>query len=248
MSAADVRAPPRTFGSGRRWILRKLTPGAVLPGSGAALCLARFLNYPGDMVSRTTVLLLLVALGGCSAKPLETPSDAGPTTGPACAAPPAARQRVVRAAGYRRSLLVHGAAAPTTSCTATSSLLGVTLAFPDDRCSYTQAEVAAGIQIQYQVVVAQNLTGVHPNPADAGGCMQPGASGLIVGYAIGGGGQSYCVCDTGLCAPQSPVTTPRVGTYPAQIAWDGRNWSGPSDTGNPKGAPFPPGTYTLTLT
>jgi len=27
----------------------------------------------------------------------------------------------------------------------------------------------------------------------------------------------------------------------------GVNWTGPSDTGNPKGAPFPPGDYTLTV-
>ena len=29
--------------------------------------------------------------------------------------------------------------------------------------------------------------------------------------------------------------------------WDGRNWTGPSDFDNPKGDPFPPGSYTLTV-
>ena len=32
-----------------------------------------------------------------------------------------------------------------------------------------------------------------------------------------------------------------------QIPWDGRNWYGPSDTGNREGAAFPPGTYTIAL-
>jgi hypothetical protein len=31
------------------------------------------------------------------------------------------------------------------------------------------------------------------------------------------------------------------------LAWDGVNWDGPSDTGNPKGAPFPEGSYTVTV-
>ena len=37
------------------------------------------------------------------------------------------------------------------------------------------------------------------------------------------------------------------GTYPRTFTWDGVNWRGPSDTGNPKGPPFPPGDYTLTI-
>jgi hypothetical protein len=32
-----------------------------------------------------------------------------------------------------------------------------------------------------------------------------------------------------------------------EFRWDGVNWSGPSDTTNPKGAFFPPGIYTLTV-
>jgi hypothetical protein len=33
-----------------------------------------------------------------------------------------------------------------------------------------------------------------------------------------------------------------AGVYEASFEWDGREWFGPSDTGNPKGDPFPPGT------
>ena len=33
--------------------------------------------------------------------------------------------------------------------------------------------------------------------------------------------------------------------YASEFEWDGTNWSGPSDTGNPHGAAFPPGAYEL---
>jgi len=39
--------------------------------------------------------------------------------------------------------------------------------------------------------------------------------------------------------------TIKKGTYHATFTWDGKNWSGPSDTGNPKGAAFPTGDYHL---
>ena len=41
--------------------------------------------------------------------------------------------------------------------------------------------------------------------------------------------------------------TLRAGRYEGSFEWTGRNWYGPSDTGNPMGAPFPPGTYTLEI-
>jgi hypothetical protein len=44
-----------------------------------------------------------------------------------------------------------------------------------------------------------------------------------------------------------PVTIP-AGTYACAFTWDGRNWYGPSDTERPRGAPFPPGDYVLTIT
>jgi hypothetical protein len=128
-----------------------------------------------------------------------------------------------------------------------SNLPGVQLAFPDQPCSYTAAEVAAGIEIVYDEVITEALSGLSPADGDAGGCARPDDAGLIVSYRIEGAGQSYCLCDTGLCAPQSTVTTTVEGTHTRQIPWDGRNWNGPSDTGNPEGAAFPSGTYTITL-
>jgi hypothetical protein len=128
-----------------------------------------------------------------------------------------------------------------------SNLPGVQLAFPDQPCSYAMAGVAAGIEIVYDEVITEALSGLTPADGDAGGCARPDDAGLIVSYRISGPGQNYCLCDTGLCPPQTSVTTTVVGSHTRQIPWDGRNWSGPSDTGNPEGAAFPPGTYTITL-
>ncbi|HEY6477701.1 MAG TPA: hypothetical protein VI456_14060 [Polyangia bacterium] len=130
----------------------------------------------------------------------------------------------------------------------TSNLPGVALTFDAAPCSYSQAEIAAGIEIPYHEEIDSALERLHPVDDDGGRCQQPDAAGLIVSYDIAGGGQLYCVCDTGLCLSQSFTTSTTVGNYYHQIAWDGRNWSGPSDTGNPEGAPFPVGTYTVTLT
>jgi hypothetical protein len=130
----------------------------------------------------------------------------------------------------------------------TSTLPGAALTFDGAPCSYSQAQVAAGIAIPYHEEIDMPIGGLHPIPGDAGGCQLPDEAGLIVSYQISGAGQSYCVCDTGLCAAQSFMTSAAVGNYYHQIAWDGRNWNGPSDTSNPEGAPFPVGTYTVTLT
>ncbi|HEX3906057.1 MAG TPA: hypothetical protein VH853_24760 [Polyangia bacterium] len=131
---------------------------------------------------------------------------------------------------------------------ASSDLPGVSLAFPDQPCAYTVAQVAAGIEIDYQEQIVQALADLRPSQWDDGRCQTPDDAGLIVGYEISGAGQSYCRCDVGLCPAQTFDTAVVAGTHGRQIPWDGRNWDGPSDTGNPEGAPFPPGTYTLALT
>ncbi|RLB57123.1 MAG: hypothetical protein DRJ42_01460 [Deltaproteobacteria bacterium] len=130
----------------------------------------------------------------------------------------------------------------------TSNLEGVTITFPDQPCVFTLAEAAAGISIAYQVEVASERPGIIPLPQDAGGCDGPEASGLILLERIGGDGQSYCFCDSGLCADPSrtPVTI-AAGNYPGTMGWTGLNWGGPSDTGNPMGEPFPVGTYVVTI-
>jgi hypothetical protein len=84
---------------------------------------------------------------------------------------------------------------------------------------------------------------------DSGQCGAEKAGGLFLLERLEGGLESYCICDVGRCIP--PLSLPQTlapGSYPAAFEWDGRNWSGPSDTQNPKGAPFPPGSYTLSVT
>ena len=39
-----------------------------------------------------------------------------------------------------------------------------------------------------------------------------------------------------------------AATESGTINWSGRNWSGPSDTNNPEGAPFAPGSYGVNVT
>jgi hypothetical protein len=131
---------------------------------------------------------------------------------------------------------------------ASSDLPGVSLAFGAARCSFTQTEVAAGVRVPYEVVIAQDLSGVHPTPTDEGNCGEPDASGLIVGFEITGVGQHYCLCDVGFCpAGQVFATSPRRGSTAGTIDWDGTNWRGPSDVPSPKGPLFPPDVYTITL-
>jgi hypothetical protein len=143
-----------------------------------------------------------------------------------------------------------GGSAGGAACTGdgSSTLPGVHIDFPAQPCKFTLAEAAAGISIAYSVVIDQSVSGVLPEPQDAGNCGSPGPSGLIVFEQLEGGGQSYCLCDVGLCPPPSDVpVTLSPGTYPGTFEWDGKNWNGPSDTGNPKGSPFPAGSYTLTV-
>jgi hypothetical protein len=138
---------------------------------------------------------------------------------------------------------------PSCSFTSTSTLGPVAFGFDASVCTFTVAQAQAGIAIPYSVYV--NLPSVHgivPATQDAGGCQAPGPSKLIVFESLEGAGQSYCLCDVGLCAN---VTPPPVtlfgGKYTSDFHWQGRNWAGPSDTGNPMGAPFPPGRYTLRI-
>lgn len=202
---------------------------------------------------------VLVAGLGCGAS-LPTGSNSGHDGGAACAASGASCAASGCCQVSFESCFAQGSdklclnAIPpppdggTCNGEASSSLPGVTLSFPAQPCSYTAAEVAAGIVIGYDEVIAAAVADLTLAAGDAGGCAQPDDAGLIVGYRISGAGQSYCLCDTGLCQPPSAMTTTVVGTHLRQIPWDGRNWTGPSDTGNREGAAFPPGTYTITLT
>jgi hypothetical protein len=86
-------------------------------------------------------------------------------------------------------------------------------------------------------------------PFDPSFAEPAGRSGLFPLERISGMGQGYALLDFGLgFPPVEVVTTLKKGTYLHSFLWDGRNWSGPSDTSRPKGEPFPAGSYDLKVT
>lgn len=120
--------------------------------------------------------------------------------------------------------------------------------FPKDGYRFKVDEVAKGIKITYKVVIAKDIEGMMPSPFGPSFHEPAGPSGLHPREKIFGNGQLYALLDFGLAFP--PKIKPRTlkkGTYTHTFDWDGRNWTGPSDTGNPKGKPFPPGTYELSI-
>jgi hypothetical protein len=139
----------------------------------------------------------------------------------------------------------------------TSSLPQVRLEFRTTKCTFSVTQAAAGISIPYDLVVDEDV----PGYVFAAFVSEPIVAGAPVSEVLAGGSQKYCICDNrffpicpnadgglrsgdaGLCDP----VTLRKGIYHRTFDWDGRNWTGPSDTFAPKGPPFPPGDYTLTI-
>ncbi len=129
-----------------------------------------------------------------------------------------------------------------------SNLAGVSIGVSGP-CRFTLAQARAGLTLPYEVRVQADVTGIIPVAQDNGHCDPPNnGSGLIVFGQVSGGTQRYCRCDTGRCVPGNlPAYTLHAGTYPGTFLWDGKNWTGPSDTGNPEGAPFPAGDYAFQI-
>jgi hypothetical protein len=128
----------------------------------------------------------------------------------------------------------------------TSNLAGVRIVLMPPKCIFSLAEASVGILFSYQVEVAQDVPGVLPT-SQTTGCT-PGKSGLMELAEVTGNGQSYSPSDLGPPWPscQNVATfTLKQGAYFDQFLWPGVNWSGPSDTSNPYGPPFPPGIYTV---
>jgi hypothetical protein len=129
-----------------------------------------------------------------------------------------------------------------------STLTGVSIAFGAQPCTFSIAEVQAGISLTYEVAVSASVPGVVPEPQDDGGCDAPGPSGLILFEELDGQGQRYCQCDVGMCSPSSTASvTLAPGTWTETFTWDGRAWDGPGDSNNPQGPAFPAGNATLTV-
>ena len=130
----------------------------------------------------------------------------------------------------------------------TSSLPGVSFDLAGNPPVITLAQAARGVTFVYRTRIEEDLPAVTSRPLDAGGCDRPDASGLAVLEMLSGDRHAYCLCDTGRCGRGDTQTDLVTGVYETRFEWDGRNWFGPSDFNNPKGEPFPPGTYTLRVT
>ncbi len=124
----------------------------------------------------------------------------------------------------------------------------VKVEFPKDGYTFTLAEAAKGIKIEYQIVVEEDVRVIALLSAPS--YREPaGPSGLHPNEQITGKGQSYSLSDFGRgVPPKEVVLTIKKGTHKHSLEWDGRNWSGPSDFNSPKGKPFPAGTYDVTVT
>ena len=125
----------------------------------------------------------------------------------------------------------------------------VKIEFPKDGWTFTLAQAAKGIKIEYKIIVEEEYQGVIPLAHPPSFQEPPGPSGLHPREQISGKDQLYCLMDFGRAVPPKEVVkTLKKGTYLHAFEWDGRNWTGPSDFGNPKGKPFPAGAYDLTVT
>jgi hypothetical protein len=179
---------------------------------------------------RPPFAVLFLAVASCGRSGLLT--DELPAADPPAAAP--------------ASIPPVAAATPACRVEVTSDFPGVTLEFPTQPCSFTEAQALAGIPFRYTLVVDQ---AVAPNleslPSQRQSCPSPlSGAGVYVFEHVVGLNKETCLCDEGRCA--TPPTAQAVaGRTDVTWTWQGREWSGPSDFGNPLGAPFGPGAYSF---
>jgi hypothetical protein len=124
----------------------------------------------------------------------------------------------------------------------------VAILFQEPNYTFSLADVAKGVAFEYDIVCHQDIASIIPIPQDMGHAAGGGPSGLIPFEEITGNGQRFALDDVGL-APGIRYESIRLrkGRYRCSFEWRGRNWNGPSDTGNKEGPPFPAGEYTLTV-
>jgi hypothetical protein len=132
---------------------------------------------------------------------------------------------------------------------------GVKISIESSRCAYHQGEPAEFI---FTVTTASSVPPIDiAASTGCGRCVEPTSDPLsLVSYKISGLSwgadpqpQLYCLCDVGCCAPDEAVTVQVDATTATQtIRWSGRQWTGPSDTSNPEGDAFAPGSYEVEVT
>jgi hypothetical protein len=133
-------------------------------------------------------------------------------------------------------------------CEVTAAGEGVKITIRSASCDYDQG---ASAKFEYEITTTDALQPmVVAAGTSCGSCrtfsteIAPWTSWRIDGTSTAGVSEVYCRCDTGCCSPD------RAGTYDVEpatlkdtIAWSGRSWAGPSDTGEKEGAFFGPGRY-----
>jgi len=119
----------------------------------------------------------------------------------------------------------------------------ISIRFDQPSCTFTLNQASLGIQIPYQILIAENVDTIYAMQLAT--CTQPDSSGLIPLEGLYGNDQEYCKRDNGFClySLDGYLSKLRAGIYPYLFQWTGRNWYGRSDTGNPLGDPFPVGDY-----
>lgn len=124
----------------------------------------------------------------------------------------------------------------------------VRIEFPRDGYTLTRAEAAKGAKLSYKIIITRDLPGIIAMGTPPSYYEPAGPSGMHPHESIVGGGQIYNPTDYGLAPPPKEIVRAlKKGTFTHTFTWDGRNWRGPSDTNNPKGPPFPAGTYDVTV-
>jgi hypothetical protein len=144
-------------------------------------------------------------------------------------------------------------AKPCSTASGPGTIPGVSISISSSRCVYHVGEAA---EFTYAITTDANVPPIEIMAGSGcGSCTKPSEDPLsFVDYQIGGpapGGeqQVYCVCDVGCCLPDEAATIMLPATTAsANVQWSGRNWSGPSDTGNPEGDFFLPGKYGVVVT
>lgn len=133
--------------------------------------------------------------------------------------------------------------------TYSGSIPGAKLDLSATPCHFSLSKLAAGFALPYKVVVEKSVA-LAVNDDNISQCPPPKMFGgvntflTVSGLSDSGLPQNWCMCDIGLCTPKDPPYLPTTpGTYSDNFVWVGKNFEGPSDTGNQPGATFPPGIY-----
>ncbi|WP_437656063.1 hypothetical protein [Sorangium sp. So ce1182] len=130
---------------------------------------------------------------------------------------------------------------------------GVKITIESSRCVYHEGEPA---EFVYTVTTDSSVPPIDVAASTGcGRCVEPTSDPLsFVSYKISGSSsqgepQRYCLCDVGCCPPDESATVQVDATTVTQsILWSGRQWNGPSDTNNPEGDFFAPGSYEVEVT